>query len=189
MNYSDPSGNAYQGISSQFNYNEHDHTYGGRRENFYDPSCLGNPPPSYPSMQQIFSLGYTALHSAAAYSVDEVFTWYGYAEMFVSFWEIYDICRFAGLSNFASLSGAGLFAVAPDLLLYVIGDNMGRSTAMGVTTNVALDAYIEYLRPSAEEAARNRTNHIAVKSAAVTVGGCMASIAFGQLEVRDYLAR
>ena len=35
VNCSDPSGNAYQGIYSQINYNEHDHTYGGRRENFY----------------------------------------------------------------------------------------------------------------------------------------------------------
>lgn len=35
VNYADPTGNAYQGIFSQINYNEHDHTYGGLRENFY----------------------------------------------------------------------------------------------------------------------------------------------------------
>ena len=32
---SDPKGYAYKGINSQINYNEHDHTYGGLRENFY----------------------------------------------------------------------------------------------------------------------------------------------------------
>ena len=35
VNYSDPSGHAYQGIYSQINYNEYEHMYGGLRENFY----------------------------------------------------------------------------------------------------------------------------------------------------------
>jgi hypothetical protein len=35
VNYSDPAGHAYQGIYSLINYNEHDHTYGGLRENFF----------------------------------------------------------------------------------------------------------------------------------------------------------
>ena len=189
VTYSDPSGHAYQGIYSQINYNEYDHTYGGLRENFYSLSCLDNAPPRDPSLAQIIALGHTAVRSAAAYAVSTTFQWYGPAEMFITFWEVYDACRFAGLSNPNSFVGAGIFAFVPDLILDFVGNSMARSTAMDVTTNVALDLYIDYFRPLPEEAARNRTNHIATKGAAITVGGSMSSIAFGQLEVRDYRVR
>ncbi len=44
VNYEDSSGTAYQGFYRQINYNEHDHTYGGHRENFYGGSLWESDP-------------------------------------------------------------------------------------------------------------------------------------------------
>ena len=178
VSYSDQTGNAYNGINSQFNYCEYEHTYGGLRENFY----------TLPDVNYLdYGIVSDVIDVSVAYYFEKKIPLYDSADTFISFYGTYDLCRFSGLDYGPSFAGAIFFTFVPSIPASFLGDSLIVANSSAIASDCLLDIYIAYHQPSPVIAAQNSSNHIAQRYAAVCIAGSMRYITYNELGARNFI--
>ena len=172
VNYSDPSGHAYQGIYSQINYNEYEHMYGGLRENFY---CLYDIERVIITKGQALVAVYSASYTCGMTALPYAYPGIAYAIMVVGYYESYDKCRMSGLGQTASFWIALISFPVANFPYDELGStkNILKDLGFAFAAQGVEDILIERALQDVTQADRiqNRQTYTTNKNASVAVGG------------------